>query len=141
MIEKKIESAADTIQETITKEGTIEGFVKETGIRILKVTPGYAEGIFRAEKRHTNPNGSVHGGMLFTLADTIAGVAGESRGRVVTTINSNINYLKPAFEGDLLTAEAVERKVGATISVYDVSITNQKGTLIATATLTYFFLK
>ena len=95
-------------EKIIDENGMIEGFVKETGIHIVTREDGYARGYFEATDRHANPNASIHGGMLFTLADTIGGAAAESRGRTVTTVSSSINFLKPAFEGDVLTAEAIE---------------------------------
>ena len=124
----------------LNKDGSVEGFVSETGIYLTELREGYAKGHFTAEHRHSNPNNSIHGGMLFTLADTVAGLAAESQGRIVTTMNASVNFLKPAFEGNVLTAEARIRKDGKNVCVYDVDICNEKEQLIMTVTLTFFYL-
>jgi len=41
-----------------------------------------------------------------------------------------ISYLKPAFEGDRLTAEAREISLTGRSGVYDVRVQNQKGDVI-----------
>lgn len=124
----------------LNENRSMEGFVSETGIYITEIKAGYARGYFGAQHRHSNPNGSIHGGMIFTLADTVAGAAAESQGRMVTTMNASVNFLKPAFEGNILSAEAKIRKDGKNVCVYDVDICNEKEELIVTATLTFFYL-
>ena len=55
---------------------------------------------FRVEQRHLNPNGAVHGGMLFTFADQFIGriVVGATR-RLCTTIKLNVEYVAPGQAG------------------------------------------
>ena len=81
----------------------------------------------------------VHGGYIFGLADTAAGIAAMTEGRNVVTIDSNINYLKKAT-GEKIIAIAKPLKTGKTISVYEVLINNENDELIAKATITYYML-
>ena len=64
---------------------------------------------FRAEARHTNPNASVHGGALMTLADQAQGAV---LGNVLpadqrfATISMNCDFLSAAREGEWVEARA-----------------------------------
>lgn len=107
-------------------------FAKTNGISIVDVLEGYGVTVMTVEKRHLNGVRSVQGGAVFTLADLAFALASNSRGFVSVGLNNYINYLKPAFEGDVLTAEAKEVSRGRTIGTYEVKITNQKAELIAT---------
>lgn len=106
-------------------------FARTNGISILDVAEGYGKAQMKVEQRHLNGVRSVQGGAVFTLADLAFALASNSRGNVSVGLNNYINYLKPGFEGDVLTAEATEVSRGRTIGTYEVKITNQKDELIA----------
>lgn len=83
----------------------------------------------------------MHGGCIFTLADTIGGSAALTHGVKVVTLDSTIHYLKPALHTEKLIAEAREIKYGSTVAVYEeVSITNAEGDLLSTVLLSFFIL-
>ena len=106
-------------------------FAKTNGITIVDVSEGCGSAVMTVEKRHLNGVRSVQGGAVFTLADLAFALASNSRGNVSVGLNNYINYLLPAFEGDILTAEAKEVSRGRTIGTYEVKITNQKDELVA----------
>lgn len=109
------------------------GFIKHNNIKIENLT----EGILKVEikEEHLNPYDIVHGGMLYTLADTAMGISLIDIGTFVT-INASINYLKPAKCKELITK--VERvKVGKTIAVLNCNIYDENNNLLVTSTGTY----
>ncbi len=59
---------------------------------------------FRAEERHANVGGVVHGGMLMTFMDEILGITvWQAAGRQpVSTIQLNARFISPARPGDLV---------------------------------------
>ncbi len=116
------------------------GFISAVGFRLTELREGYAKGELVLEPKHGNPIGSTHGGVLFTIADTVGGAAATSYGQYVTTISGNINYINAAMGCKKLIAESVELKVGKKTAVYDVIITDETGKLICKATMTYFRL-
>lgn len=116
-------------------------FAKEAGIELMEVGEGYAKGRIRMERKHQNPYGGMHGGCIFTLADTIAGLAAYSNGNFVTTVNSDIHYLSPVANTEYVFCEAQEVRQGKTIGVYDAWISDDAGNVCVTATFTYFKLK
>lgn len=116
------------------------GFIKEIGFETTEIREGYAKGEVVLQPKHKNPIGSTHGGVLFTIADTVGGAAATSRGRWVTTVSGNINYLSPAMNCKKLIGESREIKTGKRMCVYEVTITNESEKIIAVATMTYFYL-
>ena len=116
------------------------GFIPFVGIEFTEASLGCCKGEITVRDELTNPYGMVHGGCIFTLADTIGGSAALTHGKPVVTVDSNIHYLSPAVNTTKLIAEAREIKYGSKIAVYEVNITNTNGDLIATSTMSYFIL-
>ena len=119
------------------KEFRNMGYIKHTGIRTVELREGYAKCEIILDERHANPIGSTHGGVLFTLVDTVGGAAATSR---VTTVSGNIIYQRPAMNCIILIGESREIKVGKKMCVYDVMITDENDREIAKATMTFFYL-
>lgn len=126
----------DTVKEKLSN---IKGFIKANNYNILKVENNYCEMEGIITENSMNHLGIVHGGYIFGLADTTAGIAAMSEGRNVVTIDSNISYFKQA-KGNKITAIAKPLKIGKTISVYEVTINNEQNDLLAKATITYYYL-
>lgn len=127
--------------EKVLRYRRLEGTASEyMGIEITDVGPGWAKGRLEYREYHVNPIGSVHGGVLFFLADSVGGTAASSRGSRVTTANGSIYYLNAAMNPEQLVAEAVELKAGKNLLTYDVYIRTEEGKLVAKATMEYFSL-
>jgi acyl-CoA thioesterase len=97
-------------------------FRENLGIQIVEVKEGYAKLSLKLTKEHMNSLGAAHGGVLFSLADCAFAEACNYGDTVAVAIQVSINYLKPAFEGDNLTAEAVRVSDGKTLGLYHVTI-------------------
>lgn len=113
------------------------GFNKAVGVVTTEISEGYAKAEIEIGPQHINPIGSVHGGVLFTIADITAGAAATSRGRYMTTMSSNMNFLRPAINCKKLYGETREIKLGKQVCVYEVTITDDAGREIAIATVTF----
>ena len=69
------------------------GFSKDSGIELLELEEGYCKGRIVIRKRHLNPLNTVHGGVFFTLADTICGIAAASTGHGGPTVQGDMDYM------------------------------------------------
>lgn len=107
-------------------------FAALCGIELLEVSQGGAKVRMKVEERHLNGLRTVHGGAIFTLADFAFAVACNSHGTVAVALNVNISFVKAAFPGMLLFADAKEVSLSPKIGTYDIRITSEKGDLIAT---------
>ena len=86
--------------------------------------------------KHTNSNGSAHGGAIFSLADRAFASVVNSRGRVAVAMEMKINYLSPVWAGDVLRASARIIKEGKKTTVCLIEVTRKKelvAILLATA--------
>ena len=115
-------------------------FSKELGIEILEIKEGYAKGKIAAEHFHENQYGGIHGGCMYSLADTITGVAAISYGRMVTTVDGNFHYLSPAPGKQNIYCEAKVQRQGKTLGVYDCKIYGEDEKVYATGVFTFFAL-
>lgn len=101
------------------------------GMQIAEVRPGYARLTMTVRKDMLNGHNICHGGMIFALSDTAFAHACNSYNNVTVASGCNIDYVAPGFEGDLLSAEAVERTRSGRTGVYDITVTNQRGETLA----------
>lgn len=115
-----------------------KGFTGYSGIVVTKSEKGYAEGEISIEEHHLNPFGSVHGGVFFTLADTIGGVATRNDdGFVCVTSSGNINFLNASIGSKKIVAKAKVLKHGRRLAVSQVDMFDENDKLLATAQMCY----
>lgn len=129
-----------TYEEIRIYRNKINRFARFVGIETIELSDGYARTEMRIRPEFENTIGSLHGGAIFTLADTVSGAAAASAGTMHTTVNCSMNYLKPGIGVEVLYGTARRVKKGKTISVYEVEIMDEKENLYATGTFTYFNL-
>ncbi len=116
-----------------------------TGIEIVDVKTDYAKCKLDVTRLHRNVTGMVMGGAIFTLADFAFAIAAnaenaEQGDAVTVTLSAQIQYLG-AGRGDQLIAEAICVKSGRSTSCYEVTVTDDRGSLIAKVTCTGFKTK
>ena len=102
-----------------------------TGIGIDACGPNYAKCSLALESKHRNAAGQVMGGVLFTLADFAFAVAANNSGPLTVTAVSQISFLSAA-RGSVLTAETRLVKDGKRSCYFQIDITDDLGTLVAT---------
>lgn len=123
-------------------ESETEDFCKKTGMEITEARPGYAVGEIVLKPWHMNILGIVHGGVLYSLADTVGGIAAMTgREYSIPTVDGTIHYLKAGKNTSKIVARAQEIQNGYAFSVCECKIYDDKETLLATATMTYYHLR
>ena len=116
-------------------------FAELLGITLEEIREGSAEAVVTIQPKHTNPVGSCHGGVLFTLADVAAGAAAASFGQYAVTVSSEYHYLGSAVVGEEVHAVSKTVKNGKTIIVLEVKVVAaESGKLLGTACITYYRL-
>lgn len=73
----------------------------------------------------------THGGLVFTLADTAFAIACNEDERVTVAGGADITFLKSTTAGQRLTARAVRRVVSGRNGLYDVTVTDESGDVVA----------
>lgn len=113
------------------------------GFRVEEVAGGRAVGSMRAGPQHTNPMGTLHGGVLCDLADAAMGMAFVSTlspDESFTTIALSINFFRPVWQADLRAEGSVVNR-GKNVGYVECEVTDQDGKLIAKATSTCVVLR
>ena len=101
------------------------------GMELLACEPGRAGMRMTIDGRHLNGHTICHGGFIFTLADSTFAFACNSRNKSTVAAGCSIEFLKPGHPGDVLTCEGVERVLQGRHGVYDMTVTNQRGEVVA----------
>ena len=112
-------------------------FANLIGLEATELLPGYCRGTLPVREDLLNPIGSVHGGLLFTAADTIGGTAACSNGWVHTTLDSSFHFLRPAMGIARVDIEANVIKNGKRVVVCEVKVADEKGAVLAEGIFTY----
>ncbi|MEW6142576.1 MAG: PaaI family thioesterase [Chloroflexota bacterium] len=103
------------------------------GFRLLEVCQGYAKASVKLQPHHANFIGTPDGALIMSLADYTTAVASSTLGYGVG-IQFSINMIGTTQIGSELTAECKIVHPGKTIQVGEVTVTDDKGKLIARAT-------
>ena len=110
---------------------TRDAAAKMLGIYIAGVRPGYARVNMTVRSDMVNGHRICHGGLIFALADSAFAVSCNSYNESTVAAAASIDFLAPAFEGDLLSAEAAELWRSGRSGIYEVTVANQRGERIA----------
>jgi phenylacetic acid degradation protein PaaD len=92
------------------------------GITVLSADQGHARARMRVRPDMVNGHSIVHGGLVFSLADTTFACAVNSFGPAVVTAVADISFLRPAFLDDHLIAEATTTARAADAVDCDVTV-------------------
>lgn len=106
--------------------------------RIILMDPGHSLYETEVTEHALNIYGHTHGGYLYTLCDTSAGMAAISTGVNVVTLRADMSYIRPAVKGDVLRVEGIAIHDGRTTKVVESSVYDQNGKLVCKGTFTMF---
>jgi len=107
-------------------------------IRCTEIGDSHAVMQVTVGDKHRNYIGGAHGGLIATLADTVSFFPRPlfPSGLACTTTNLNLNYIRPAAVGDMLTARSELIHLGRRVASLRITITNHQGKLVAHGTST-----
>lgn len=129
----------ETMEDLQKRLNSSSKYLQSNDMHVVEVKKGYAKVEMLIDEQILNVHGFVHGGALYSLADTAAGAASFATGRDSVTLSGTINYIKPGKGGKLI-GISQEISAGRTTGVYEVFIFNDKDVLLSRATFTMFFL-
>jgi len=112
------------------------------GLKFTKVEKGYSQCTLEVVEKLLNPHKVVHGGVLYSMADTGMGAAAYTnlgKNELCATIEIKINYFK-ATKAGVLTCNTKVIHQGKNIVTMDSEIMNN-GQVVAKAIGTYSIFK
>ena len=102
------------------------------GMTIAAIGPGTARVTMTVRADMLNGFAICHGGLITTLADSAFAFACNSRNRLTVAAGIAVDLLAPSHLGDRLAAEAHEIFQRGRNGIYDITVTNQRGEVVAT---------
>ncbi|MCO5260073.1 MAG: PaaI family thioesterase [Crocinitomicaceae bacterium] len=108
-----------------------DAFSQWMGVKVVHVSKGTCELSMQLDPILLNGFFIAHGGISYSLSDSALAFASNSYGKKCVSIETSISHVRPAREGDVLTAKAIEKHRGKTIGVYEVIVTNQEEKTVA----------
>jgi uncharacterized protein (TIGR00369 family) len=133
----------DQIQAMIRGEVPPAPVLNFVGMQLVSAEPGAAVVELRSDERHTNPMGTIHGGILCDIADAAMGIAYActlEEGESFTTLELKINFLRPHRAGKLVATSRIVNS-GRTVGLLACDVRDERERLIAHATSTCLTLR
>ncbi len=113
------------------------------GMELMEVKKGWAKVRLPFNDKLTNAVGLVHGGAIFSPADSAVGMALVGligRDENISTLEMKINYLKPVKESAIIAEAKIVHK-GTQTAIGDVDVRDENDALIAKGLATYAIMK
>lgn len=108
-----------------------DAWLKHLGITLLEAGPGRVGIEMTVRDEHINFNGTCHGGVLFSLADTAFGLASNAHGVIAAAVHADIAFCAAVAAGERLVAEAVEISRSRRVGTYRVTVRRGKQVVAA----------
>ncbi|MCR4672611.1 MAG: PaaI family thioesterase [Lachnospiraceae bacterium] len=131
------EEYCNYLMKKYNSDDPLDEYSSQLGVRLLECRDGWVKTVLPVTGKITNPLGTVHGGCLFSLADTSAGITNMTVGKIGPTISSNIEFMH-AFSGSKnIYCEAEHTHCGRTVSFISLKIYGDNGVVGARGSMVY----
>jgi uncharacterized protein (TIGR00369 family) len=133
-------SGLEYMRQLVAGEREASGMARLMNMRLVEVSEGRAVFAVEPDERHYNGIGIAHGGLAATLLDSALGCAINTAmpaGRVFTTLEMKINYVRPMRrETGEVRCEARVLHAGGRVATAEGRIVDASGKLYAHGTAT-----
>jgi uncharacterized protein (TIGR00369 family) len=136
-------SVVESVRRAMAGGSAVMPLAALMNFRLTAITPGHACVEMNVDATHANPVGTVHGGVLCTIADSAMGLAYAStleERETFATVELKINFLRPVYETALIASGVVVHR-GRNLGLVECSVTDRTGRLVAKATSTFITLR
>ena len=107
-----------------------EPYAQSLGIKLLELGEGSAVAELHTAEHMVNSHGTVHGAVIFALADYAFAAACNSYGKTSVGLSTTVNFMAAGKKCAALTATATEEKKNFRTSWYNIKV-ESGGELIA----------
>lgn len=121
----------DNVRRAIFRKVKEEPFARKLNFDLIELNDGYSVVEMTFTEDLENIFGMAHGGAIFGLIDEAFETAANSHGTIAVALNMNITYMNSPAPGARLRAEAKELNITPRTASYDIKVTDEKQTLIA----------
>lgn len=133
-----MQSTFEENKEVMTKVLLEDPFSRYLGIEVLEFEDKFIRARIPFKPELINNYGSLHGGVLYSFADILAGTVACMSGKFCTTVEGSMNYLEPATAKEYIYCEAKRVRGGNHLVVVKVKIKNDSGKLVDDGSFTFY---
>ncbi|WML46712.1 hotdog fold thioesterase [Neobacillus sp. PS3-34] len=132
-MKKKIDESQiyEKHHEQILQKVKNDPYALSLGIQLTKFEAGFAEASLEVQDHMVNTHGTVHGAVIYALADHVFSVACNAYGKTSVGLSTTIQFIEAAKPGDRIVARATEIKRNFRTGFYRIDILHEQN-LIAT---------
>jgi acyl-CoA thioesterase len=123
------QAVAEAVREAMARDDVASRML---GMQVTAIGPGRSTITMTVRADMLNGHHICHGGLITTLADSAFAFACNAYNEFTVAAGFDVNLLAAGNLHDELTAQAVELSKSGRTGVYDISVLNQKGALVAT---------
>ncbi|WHY96722.1 PaaI family thioesterase [Peribacillus simplex] len=133
MVKKKIDELKihEKHYEQIHEQVKNDPYAQSLGIQLTKFEAGTAEATIEVQSTMVNAYGTVHGAVIYAVADHAFSVACNAYGKTSLGLSTTIQFIESAKPGDNIVARATEIKRNYRTGFYRIDIFHEEN-LIAT---------
>ena len=123
----------EMVKRAITQAVKREPYAQALKMELVELEDGYSvvKMVYDPEKMDNIYN-RAHGGAIYALIDEAFETAGQTDGTVAVALNVNVTYVSSPKPGVVLEAEARQISQTKKTAGYEIKVTDQDGSLIAT---------
>lgn len=123
--------------EQIFKRVKDDPYAQSLGIQLTKFEAGFAEAILEVRSDMVNAYGTVHGAVIYALADHAFSVACNAYGKTSLGLSTTIQFIESAKPGDKIVARATEVKRNYRTGFYRIDILHGQNLLATMEAVSY----
>ena len=113
-------------------------FIEYNGIEIVSISPEHSVLKATITKNSQNPFGRIHGGLMCTMMDSVAGITARADEHTYVTQNMYVNFLGNVTDAEVIYAESNVVKRGRTLTIVHTIVRTEDGKLLADGTVDMF---
>lgn len=106
-------------------------FSQWMGVKLIEIRENYCLIEMPIRQEMINGLKTVHGGVTFSFAESALAFSSNNTGNAAVALNCMISFTKAVRLGDVLIAESILMADTRKTAVYDIAITNQHKTMVA----------
>jgi acyl-CoA thioesterase len=112
-------------------------YAQSLGIQLTKFEAGFAEALLEVQSHMVNAYGTVHGAVIYALADHAFSVACNAYGKTSVGLSTTIQFIEAAKPGDRIVARASEVRRNFRTGFYRIEIFHEQNLIAIMEAVSY----
>ncbi|MFS0782994.1 PaaI family thioesterase [Bacillus sp. 1P06AnD] len=112
-------------------------YAQSLGIQLIKFEAGYTEAIVEVQDHMVNAHGTVHGAVIYALADHAFSAVCNAYGKTSLGLSTTIQFIESAKPGDKIVARATEMKRNYRTGFYRIDVFHGQNLMATMEAISY----